>query len=67
MSGKKEKEKRKAIPARSLKSDLMAILQGFFDEEKGNRVTSNNLEGLLGKVLRAIEPYEPKDEEEKAA
>lgn len=69
MSEKKAKEQRKAAnkaaPARSLRKDLMVVLQNFFDEEKGNRVTSNNIDGLMGKVLRAIEPYEPKDEEAK--
>jgi len=51
------------VPARSLKNDLTAVLQDFFNEERANRVTSNNMDGLMGKILRAIAPYEQKDEE----
>lgn len=43
---------------KDLRSVLIEVLQNFFNEEKGNRITSNNIDGLMGKILRVIEPYE---------
>jgi len=67
MSEKKVKAERKAAkrkaPPKNLRSDLMEILRNFYEEERGNRVTTNNVDGLMGKVSRAIVPYERKDKE----
>jgi len=46
---------------KTLRSELTEVIQNFFNEEVGNRVTSNNIDGLMGKISRVIEPYEQQD------
>ena len=37
------------------KKELAQLLQGFFQEEQGNRVTSNNISGLHGKLMELLD------------
>ena len=39
----------------TIKDELMRILNEFFREERGNRITSNNMEGLSAKVGHTLE------------
>ena len=38
-----------------LKEEINKVLGAFFQEEQGNRVTTNNLNGLAGKIFMAID------------
>ena len=38
-----------------LKEGINKVLGGFFQEEQGNRVTTNNLNGLAGKIYAVID------------
>lgn len=42
-----------------LKKQAIQLVQTFFQEEQGNRVTSNNMEGLIGRILRLIDEHKP--------
>ena len=41
-----------------VKKIITQYLQAFFQEEQGNRITSNNIEGFAGKLLTAIDKME---------
>jgi len=41
------------------KKELIALMQRFFQEEQGNRVTSNNVEGFTGKLISLIDVHKP--------
>ena len=38
-----------------LKKQIIEVLTGFFQEERGNRLTTNNLDGLGMKIIRVID------------
>ena len=42
-----------------LKKNVSAVLVRFFQEEHGNRITSNNINGLLGTLLAVIDGRQP--------
>lgn len=37
-----------------MEKEVLAIMQAWFDEERGNRVTSNNFQTLVNKVGAVI-------------
>ena len=41
------------------KKGLVTIMQDFFQEEHGNRVTSNNIEGLTAKLINLVDKHQP--------
>lgn len=41
------------------KKELVALMQRFFQEEQGNRVSSNIVEGFLGKLVALIDAHKP--------
>ena len=43
-----------------LKKQFGKLLQAFFQEEHGNRITTNNMEGLLSKLYRTIDAFPEK-------
>lgn len=45
------------------KEEFLAVINTFFQEERGNRITSNNIEGFIGKVLKVIDEHEPEEGE----
>lgn len=40
--------------------DVVKVLNDWFSEERGNRVTSNNMEALARKVVEVVAPKEAK-------
>jgi len=46
-----------------LKKEIIQLLQNFFQEEQGNRITSNNIEGFSGKLLTLIDKQPEKKNE----
>ena len=50
-----------------VKDELMGLLVAFFKEEQGNRITSNNVDGLTMKVSFLLRQNEvkPKEKEPK--
>lgn len=49
----------------AIKKAIAGVLNQFFQEEQGNRITSNNLEGLAGKLFNSIDQMpvpEPKED-----
>lgn len=47
-----------------LKEQTLKLFNAFFDEERGNRVTSNNLEGLALKFSKLLDDNEIKKEKD---
>jgi len=45
--------------------DISKVVQNFFLEEQGNRVTSNNIQGLSFKIKAALEDNKMKLKENK--
>lgn len=41
-----------------LKDELMGLIVGFFKEEQGNRITSNNMDGLTLKTSMLLKQNE---------
>lgn len=41
------------------KQEVIQFLQIFFQEEQGNRVTSNNMEGLILKIIKLVDDHKP--------
>lgn len=41
------------------KKEITALMQRFFQEEQGNRVTTNNIDGLMIKLLSLIDAHKP--------
>ena len=45
------------------KKELIAIMEGFYREEQGNRVTSNMVEGFSHKLLALVDAgYKPAED-----
>ncbi len=45
--------------------EVLNVLQAWFDEERGNRVTTNNMEALVRKIVQVVgQPQEAKDVED---
>lgn len=61
---RERKEEQAKVKEQPLKIVVAEIIQSFFTEERGNKVTSNNMDGLLGKLLRAVQLHEAKTEKE---
>jgi len=40
------------------KKELIALMQRFFQEEQGNRVTTNNIDGLMIKLSSLVDTHE---------
>ena len=45
----------------AFKKEMAQLLQNFFNEEQGNRITSNNIEGLSGKIFNLINKLEERE------
>jgi len=45
--------------------DISKVVQDFFLEEQGNRVTSNNIQGLSFKIKAAFDSNKAEPEKEK--
>lgn len=39
------------------KKEMIELLNTFFQEEQGNRITSNNMEGFSGKLMALIDNH----------
>lgn len=50
----------------AFKKEMVQLLQNFFQEEQGNRITSNNIEGLSGKIFNLINKLEPDPSKKRA-
>jgi len=48
-----------------VKEEIYKLINAFFQEERGNRVTSNNIEGLSLKINILLEKHEVKEGEDK--
>lgn len=46
----------------TLKEALLKLLNEFFAEERGNRLTSNNIEGLAVKINTLLEQHIEKED-----
>jgi len=46
-----------------LKNRLLIIINEFFTEERGNRITSNNMEGFSQKILSILKQCKIEDKE----
>lgn len=57
---RKDREKKEQVKEQPLRITIAEIIQSFFQEERGNKVTSNNMDGLLGKLVRAVVLHEAK-------
>ena len=44
--------------------EVTKLLQAWFDEERGNRVTSNNMQTLVMKIAHALEQEKKNDKED---
>jgi hypothetical protein len=49
-----------------IKQVVQQHVQAFFQEEQGNRITSNNIEGFAGKLFRAIDQIPERKDEDKS-
>ncbi len=48
-----------------VKETVIGVLTKFFQEEVGNRVTPNNMEGLGMKMLKALDELDKSNKESK--
>jgi len=47
-----------------LKQEIIKLISEFFQVERGNRVTSFNMDGLLVKIASLFEKYEMADKKD---
>lgn len=47
-----------------LRTELKRILEDWYNEERGNRVTSNNVQGLATKIGVVFDSYEETKKQE---
>ena len=41
------------------KKEVITLMQRFFQEEQGNKITTNNVDGFLMKLLALVDAHKP--------
>ncbi|MBW1996369.1 MAG: hypothetical protein JRJ29_00250 [Deltaproteobacteria bacterium] len=50
---------------KGLRAELLALLEKFFNEEQGNKITPFNMGGLIGSVNGLLDKHTIKEKKEK--